>query len=217
MELSPRDPATGNGLAADRVRPATLRRMRPAAAEEEAALVERARRGDRVAFEELVRRHADHLYAVVLRFVADGGEAEEVTQEAFLRAWRGIGRFEGRSRFFTWLYRIGINEAKRRAARRPPATVVSLDDEPIPEAPDWSQAPETRFAEADLRRVLEDAIRALSPEYRAPIVLRDVEGLSTREAAEVMELGEAAFKSRLHRARLAVRRALDEYFLEAEE
>jgi RNA polymerase sigma-70 factor (ECF subfamily) len=191
--------------------------MRPAAAEEEAALVERARRGDRAAFEELVRRHADHLYAVVLRFVADSGEAEEVTQEAFLRAWRSIGRFEGRSRFFTWLYRIGINEAKRRAARRPPATVVSLDDEPIPEAPDWSQAPETRFAQSDLRRVLEDAIRALAPEYRAPIVLRDVEGLSTREAAEAMDLGEAAFKSRLHRARLAVRRALDEYFLEVEE
>jgi RNA polymerase sigma-70 factor, ECF subfamily len=86
--------------------------MRPAPAEQEAALVERARGGDRAAFEELIRRHADRLYAVVLRFVADGGEAEEVTQEAFLRAWRSIGRFEGRSRFFTWLYRIGINEAK---------------------------------------------------------------------------------------------------------
>lgn len=190
--------------------------MRPASAEGEDALVERARRGDRASFEELARRHADRLYAVVLRFVADGDEAEEVTQEAFLRAWRGIGEFEGRSRFFTWLYRIGINEAKRRAARRPPATVVSLDDQPIPEAPDWSEAPETRFAQADLRRVLEDAIRSLPIEYRMPIVLRDVEGLTTREAAQVMELGEAAFKSRLHRARLAVRRGLDEYFLEVE-
>jgi RNA polymerase sigma-70 factor (ECF subfamily) len=189
--------------------------MRPAATSEEATLVERARGGDRAAFEELVRRHADHLYAVLVRFVADRDEAEEVTQEAFLRAWRGIGRFEGRSRFFTWLYRIGINEAKRRAARRS-ATVVSLDDEPIPEAPDWSEAPETRVRQHDLRRVLENAIRALPIEYRAPLILRDVEGLSTQEAAEVMELGEAAFKSRLHRARLAVRRALDEYFLEEE-
>ncbi len=194
-----------------------LARMRPAPAETEAVLVERARGGDRVAFEELVRRHADRLYAVVLRFVADGDEAQEVTQEAFLRAWRNIGQFEGRSRFFTWLYRIGINEAKRRAARRPPATVVSLDDEPIPEAPDWSQAPETRLAQTDLRALLEDAIRALPIEYRAPIILRDVEGLSTLQAAEVMDLGEAAFKSRLHRARLAVRRALDEYFMEAEQ
>jgi RNA polymerase sigma-70 factor (ECF subfamily) len=191
--------------------------MRPTAAEPEAVLVQRARSGDRDAFEELVRRHADHLYAVVVRFVADGAEAEEVTQEAFLRAWRSIGRFEGRSRFFTWLYRIGINEAKRRARRRPPVPVLSLDDEPIPEAPDWSETPEARLRQHDLRRVLEGAIRALPIEYRAPIVLRDVEGLSTQEAAEVMELGEAAFKSRLHRARLAVRRALDEYFLEVEE
>jgi RNA polymerase sigma-70 factor, ECF subfamily len=188
--------------------------MRPPAATDEPILVERARGGDRAAFEELVRRHADRLYAVVVRFVADGTEAEEVTQEAFLRAWRSIRRFEGRSSFFTWLYRIGINEAKRRAARRPSAPVFSLDDEPIPEAPDWSEAPEARLRQRDLRRVLEEAIRALPIEYRAPIVLRDVEGLSTQEAAEVMELGEAAFKSRLHRARLAVRRALDEYFLE---
>ncbi|MEO8091623.1 MAG: sigma-70 family RNA polymerase sigma factor [bacterium] len=188
--------------------------MRRAGPEQEAALVERAQEGDRAAFEELARRHADRLYAVVLRFVADPEQAQEVTQEAFLRAWRGIGRFQARSRFFTWLYRIGINEAKRHAARRPPVEVVSLDDEPIPEAPDWSEAPETRADQAELRGVLERAIRGLPIEYRAPIVLRDVEGLSTREAAEVMDLGEAAFKSRLHRARLAVRRTLDEYFLE---
>jgi RNA polymerase sigma-70 factor (ECF subfamily) len=197
-----------------RPRDAKLPTMRPASAEHERVLVERARGGDRAAFEELVRRHADRLYAVVLRFVADGNEAQEVTQEAFLRAWRGIGRFEGRSRFFTWLYRIGINEAKRRAGRRPQPPVISLDDEPIEEAPDWSAAPDARFEQADLRSVLEEAIRSLPAEYRTPIILRDVEGLSTREAAEVMELGEAAFKSRLHRARLAVRRALDEYFME---
>ena len=190
--------------------------MRPAPAKEEDLLVDRARAGDRSAFEELVRQHADRLHAVVLRFVADRESAQEVTQEAFLRAWRSIGRFQGRSRFFTWLYRIGINEAKRRAAREP-TDVASLDDEPIPEAPDWSEAPQARLEQSDLRRVLEDAIRGLPIEYRAPVILRDVEGLSTREAAEVMELGEAAFKSRLHRARLALRRALDEYFLEGRE
>jgi RNA polymerase sigma-70 factor, ECF subfamily len=219
MGLSRRGPLSGtrHWLAAEGPGAVKLAPMRPASAEAEVVLVERARGGDRAAFEELVRRYADRLYAVVLRFVADAGEAQEVTQEAFLRAWRGIHRFEGRSRFFTWLYRIGINEAKRRAARRPPVTVVSLDDEPIPEAPDWSQAPETRVRQADLRRLIEEAIRALPLEYRAPLILRDVEGLSTQEAAEVMDLGEAAFKSRLHRARLAVRRALDEYFLETEE
>jgi RNA polymerase sigma-70 factor, ECF subfamily len=184
---------------------------------DEEQLVERSRAGDRLAFEELVRRHADRLYAVVLRFVADADEAEEVTQETFLRAWRGIGRFEGRSRFFTWLYRIGINEAKRRAERRPPAGAIgSIEDSPIEDAPDWSGAPEFRAEQGHLRQVLEDAIRALPIEYRGPLILRDVEGLSTQEAAEVMELGEAAFKSRLHRARLAVRRAVDDYYLEGE-
>lgn len=181
----------------------------------EQALVSRARGGDRVAFEELVRRHADHLYVVVLPFCVDASEAEDVVQEAFLRAWRSIGRFEGRSLFFTWLYRIGINEAKRRAERRRAAGPVgSIEDEPIDGAPDWSEAPEPSAERHELRRVLEGAVRALPPDYGAPLVLRDVEGLSTREAAEVMELSEAAFKSRLHRARLAVRRALDEHYIE---
>lgn len=192
-----------------------LRSMGGRAAGIEATLVDRARSGDRLAFEELVRRHADRLYAVVLRFVADDDEAQEVTQETFLRAWRSIGRFEGRSQFFTWIYRIGINEAKRRAARRPPAAVLSLDDEPVPEAPDWSEAPQTRIEQSELRRVLEEAVRALPVEYRAPIILRDIEGLSTGEAAEIVDLGEAAFKSRLHRARLAVRRAVDQHLTEA--
>ncbi len=191
--------------------------MSPTPTTSEAILVERAQAGDRAAFEELVRRHADRLYAVLLRFLGDGDEAEEVTQEAFLRAWRSIARFQGRSQFFTWLYRIGINEAKRRAERRSrPGTLTSIEDAPIEDAPDWSDAPELRAEQADLRAVLERAIGKLPPDYRAPLVLRDVEGLSTREAAEIMGLGEAAFKSRLHRARLAVRRALDEYFMEGE-
>ena len=199
------------------LRRAKVRLVRPISAESEASLVEAARAGDRDAFEELVRRTADRLYAVVLRFVANAEEAQEVTQEAFVRAWRSIERFEGRSRFFTWLYRIGINEAKRRADKGPTEPVLSLDDEPIPEAPDWSEAPQTRLEQTDLRGVLEDAIRALPLEYRAPVILRDVEGLSTAEAAEVMGLSEPAFKSRLHRGRLVLRRVLDEYFLEGRE
>ena len=92
----------------------------------------------------------------------------------------------------------------------------SIEDEPIEEAPDWSEAPDLRAEQHDVRQLLERAIRALPIEYRAPLILRDVEGLSTQEAAAIMELGEAAFKSRLHRARLAVRRAIDGYYLEAQ-
>ncbi len=194
------------------VAPVIVRRVRSAGAEQEEVLVGRAKQGDRAAFEELVRRNADRLYAVTLRFLADAEAAEDVTQEAFLRAWRGIGRFQGRSRFFTWLYRIAINEAKRLAGGKQ-AEVVSLDDEPIPEAPDWSEAPQARLEQSDLRRVLEAAVRELPIGYREPVILRDVEGLSTEEAAQVMALSEPAFKSRLHRARLAVRRSLDAYFL----
>jgi RNA polymerase sigma-70 factor (ECF subfamily) len=181
-------------------------------AADERSLVERARQGDRLAFEDLVRLHADRLYVVVLRFVADAQEAEEVTQEAFLRAWRSIGSFQARSQFFTWLYRIGINEAKRRAERQPPtAGAASLEETAAAEIPDWAEAPERRAEQSDLRARLEQAVRDLPVEYRAPLILRDIEGLSTKEAAEVMELGEAAFKSRLHRARLAVRKAVDVY------
>ena len=178
----------------------------------DAPLIERARVGDRAAFEELVRRHADRLYAVVLRFLGDRQEAEEVTQEAFLRAWRGIDRFAGQSEFFTWLYRIGINEAKRRAERRSPTEQsISLDEQPTAAPTDRRDEPQRRAEQRDLRLALERAVRALPPKYRAALILRDIEGLSTRQAAEIMELRESAFKSRLHRARLAVREAMEHH------
>lgn len=186
--------------------------MRPPSHADEADLVARAQAGDQRAFEELVRRHADRLYAVVLRFNGDRLEAEEVTQEAFLRAWRSIGRFKGDSQFFTWLYGIAINEAKRRIGRRPAtAGSSSLDEHPETEIADWSLAPEFNAGLRELRGVLEAAIRGLGPGYRASLILRDIEGLSTSEAAAVMGIGEAAFKSRLHRARLTVRKAIDDY------
>jgi RNA polymerase sigma factor (sigma-70 family) len=179
---------------------------------EESHLIELARAGDRAAFEELVRRHADRLYAVVLRLSGGPEEAEDITQEAFLRAWRSIKSFRGRSRFFTWLYRIGINEAKRRHERRPAAgSATSIEDSRLDDTPDWSESPERRAQQRDERAVLERAVRALPFKYRAPLILRDVEGLSTAEAAELMGLHEAAFKSRLHRARLSVRRALEDH------
>jgi RNA polymerase sigma-70 factor (ECF subfamily) len=177
---------------------------------QESDFVRRAKAGDRGAFEQLVHLHADRLHAVVLRISGDRHDAEEIVQEAFLRAWRGIGRFQGHSQFFTWLYRIGVNEAKRYHERRSARSAdTRLDDAPR-ELPDERQAPHLRAEERDLRRALEQAILALPMEYRMPLVLRDVEGLSTADASAVMELSEAAFKSRLHRARLAVRSAVED-------
>jgi RNA polymerase sigma-70 factor (ECF subfamily) len=177
---------------------------------DEQRLIARARAGDRLAFEELVRIHADRLYAVVLRLCAGPHEAEEVTQEAFLRAWGAIGRFDGRSQLFTWLYRIGVNEAKRRARSRSRRLyTVSLQEAPG-EPPDPSDAPEPRAERSVLRAALERSVRGLPLDYRAPLVLRDIEGLSTAQAAEILGISEAALKSRLHRARALIRNALEE-------
>jgi len=174
------------------------------------ALVAHAQAGARDAFEELVRRHADRLYAVVRRLGLSDEAATEVTQETFLRAWRGIGAFKGEAQFGTWLYRIGFNEAKRRlrreAARAQPR---SLDEEGAVEPPDLRDEPHLRLAHGELRAALATAVRALPLRYRAPLILRDIEGLSTAEASAVLGLSEAAFKSRLHRARAAVRDALE--------
>jgi RNA polymerase sigma-70 factor (ECF subfamily) len=163
-----------------------------------------------VAFEQLVRIHADRLCAVVLRLCAGPHEAEEVTQEAFLRAWRAIDRFDGRSQFFTWLYRIGVNEAKRRAERGGRKLRTVPLEEFSGEPPDLKEGPEPRAESSAVRAELERSVRALPLDYRAPLVLRDIEGLSTREAAEILGLSEAALKSRLHRARASVRDTLND-------
>ena len=174
-------------------------------------LVRDAQAGDHAAFEELVRRHADRLHAVVRRLVDSAHDADEVTQEAFLRAWRAIDRFKGDATFSTWLYRIAVNEAHRRRERHPSAKRdISLDEQAVePREPRPGPAGEAEHNA--LRTALERAIAELHPDLRTPLVLRDIEGLTTAEAAAVMELGEAAFKSRLHRARLAVRGAVASY------
>ena len=184
----------------------------PGCPDDESALVALARAGDRSAFDELVRRHADGLYAVVVRLCASAQEAEEVTQEAFLRAWRGLPGFRGGSQFFTWLYRIGVNEARRRSERsRRGAPVVTLDERRARDVSDGSMRPDARAEHAELRRELDRAIGGLPVDHRAALVLRDIEGLSTAQAAAVLGLREAAFKSRLHRARTALRLALADH------
>jgi RNA polymerase sigma-70 factor (ECF subfamily) len=175
----------------------------------EETLIARAAGGDMAAFEELVMRNADRLFASLRRFGLDDAEAQEVAQETFLRAWRSLPRFEGRSRFFTWLYRIGFNEAQRRLARRPAAgVVVSTEERPLDELADGRPGPTEQAEREELRAALRRALGELPVDLRAPVVLRDIEGLSTREAAAVLDLGEPAFKSRLHRGRMALRSLL---------
>jgi RNA polymerase sigma-70 factor (ECF subfamily) len=176
------------------------------------ALVARAQAGARDAFEELVHRHADRLCAVVRRLGLSAEAAEEVTQETFLRAWRGIAAFKGEAQFGTWLYRIGFNEAKRRLSREPARVhLCSLDEDGAPEPADLREEPHIRVAQGEARAALASAVRALPLKYRGALILSDIEGLSTAEAAAILGLSEGAFKSRLHRARLAVRDGVREY------
>ena len=179
-------------------------------------LIRRARGGDQDAFAELVVAHADRVYGALRRFGLDRGEADDVSQEVFLRAWRGLARFEERAQFSTWLYRIAFNEAQRRLSRRPPPSVEpDLDrDEPVVVIPDLPHlGPEAQTLDHEFERTLESALARLPAEWRAAVVLRDVEGVSTREAAEIVGVGEAAFKSRLHRGRMELRALLEPYLL----
>jgi RNA polymerase sigma-70 factor (ECF subfamily) len=172
----------------------------------ERELIGRAQAGDVCAFEALAEVHADRLYTVALRLVGDGGEAEDVLQETLLRAWRGIRRFEGRAMVFTWLYRIAVNESNRALERRQRRrSNVPVDQRAIDVPAPSSDGPVSQAERRQLRDALQLAISQLSPPCRTALVLRDIEGLSTREAAEIAGVGEAAFKSRLHQARLTVR------------
>jgi RNA polymerase sigma factor (sigma-70 family) len=181
----------------------------PGILDTETAMVARARDGDVDAFEQLAGAHADRLFALLLRLLDDRAEAEDVAQEVMLRAWRGIGRFQGQSLFFTWLYRIAINEANRsleKSSRRPASASIDAAAFQLPAAA--RDEPSRRLEQAELREALSQALVRLPPDYRIAIVLHDVEGLSARQAAEVAGCGQAAFKSRLHQARLRIRAAI---------
>jgi RNA polymerase sigma-70 factor, ECF subfamily len=180
----------------------------------EQELIRKARAGDQDAFAELVAIHAERVYGALRRFGLDPGEADEVAQEVFVRAWRGLGRFEQRSRFSTWLYRIAFNEAQRKLSRREPQRVQADPDrgDPILSVPESAQlGPEAQTLDREFEQVLDRALAQLPPEWRAAVVLRDIEGLSTRDAAGIVGVGEAAFKSRLHRGRLRLRPLLEPY------
>jgi RNA polymerase sigma-70 factor, ECF subfamily len=180
----------------------------------EPELIHRARGGDEDAFAELVALHADRVYGALRRFGLDPSEADEVGQEVFLRAWRGLPRFEERARLSTWLYRIAFNEAQRRLARRPPprAEPDPEREDPVAALPESAQlGPEAQTLDHEFARTLEQALAQLPSDWRMAVVLRDIEGLSTSEAAEIAGVGEAAFKSRLHRGRMQLRTLLEPY------
>ena len=169
---------------------------------DEAGLVAAARAGDVDAFAELVRRFEPRVRALLWRLLDDEREIEEATQDAFVQAWRNLDHYRGEAAVFTWLYRIAVNEALQRLRRRR-VQVVELNEAEA--GASGGRAPDEAAGATELRDFLRARIRALPPEYRAPLVLRDLEGLSNKEVATVLGLSIAAAKSRVHRARMRLR------------
>ena len=190
---------------------------------DELALVSAAKAGDVSAFEQLVKRYDRNVFRIAQHITHSREDAEDVVQEAFLKAYSNLAQFQGQSKFYTWLVRIAVNEALMKLRRRRPERFVSLDEDvkteedSLPrEVADWSPNPEQLYNQSELRDILSRTIQGLPPTFRTVFVLRDVEGLSTEETAEALDLSVPAVKSRLLRARLQLRERLNRYFQKRE-
>ena len=180
-------------------------------------LVRRAQDGDERAFGEMVSRYEAKVYSLALKMVRNPEDAEDILQDTFLRAYRGIKSFKGDSTFSTWIYRITANSALMRLRKKQLPT-VSIEDAEERETPvaiaDWGPGPVEQVLNRELQQLMDEAIEALPAEFRQVFVLRDIEELSNTEVADILDLSVAAVKSRLHRARLKVRNRLAPYFTE---
>ncbi|MGE4116212.1 MAG: RNA polymerase sigma factor [Candidatus Nanopelagicales bacterium] len=172
-------------------------------------LVASARAGDERAFDELASRHSRRVHRLVARMLADPTAADDVVQEALVRAWRGLPTFRGDAAFPTWLHRIAVNEANRHLARESRRELVPYDDV-MAQVPDLAADVPERAESNETRRRLEALLAGLPGNYRAAVVLRDVEGMTNAEAADMLGVDLRNFKSRLHRGRMALRRGLEE-------
>jgi RNA polymerase sigma-70 factor (ECF subfamily) len=171
--------------------------------------VARAGAGDDAAFAALMRRHNQRLFRLARAVVRDDREAEDVVQEAYVRAFTHLDQFEGRARFATWLSRIALHEALARV-RRGRRFAALPEEETLSDLPVTARSgPEDRAANRELAVALAAAVDALPESHRAVFVLREVEGLSTAETAEVLGLSQPNVKVRLHRARAALRADLE--------
>ena len=186
---------------------------------DEAALVARAQAGDQAAFTTLVDHYHRKIYRIGKNITQNNEDAEDVLQETFLKAYEHLGGFQGNSKFYTWIVRIAVNEALMKLRKRKGDRFVSLD-EPIEtgeeevkrEVAVWEDNPEQRYSREEIQHILEEAVDDLKPDFRTVFALRDIEELSTEETAEALGISVPAVKSRLLRARLALREKLTRQF-----
>ena len=186
---------------------------------DESSLVAQAKAGDQAAFSELVTHYERKIYRLAKNITRNDEDAEDVLQDAFLKAYTHLDNFKGDSKFYTWIVRIAVNEALMRLRKRKTDRTVPLD-EPVElgeetvarEIAVWEDNPEQRYSKEEWRNILDAAVDDLKPDFRTVFVLRDIEELSTEETAETLGISVPAVKSRLLRARLALRETLTRQF-----
>jgi RNA polymerase sigma-70 factor (ECF subfamily) len=191
----------------------------PPLANDEGQLVTRARAGDAQAFTELVNRYERKIYRLAKHITQNDEDAEDVLQDAFLKAYEHLDTFQGNSKFYTWIVRIAVNEALMRLRKRKSDRTVPLD-EPIDTGEEtvtreiavWEDNPEQQYSREEMHDILDQAVESLKPDFRTVFALRDIEELSTEETAEALGISIPAVKSRLLRARLALRERLTRQF-----
>jgi RNA polymerase sigma-70 factor (ECF subfamily) len=185
----------------------------------ELELVTRARDGDSTAFSTLIKRYEGRIFRLAMNITQNREDAEDVLQESFLKAYEHLDQFLGNSKFYTWIVRIAVNQALMKLRKRRNDRSVSLDeqidtgeDTVVREIASWDPDPEERYSREELNTILTEAVDELAPIYRTVFTLRDVDGLSTEETAEALDLSIPAVKSRLLRARLQLRDRLTRFF-----
>jgi RNA polymerase sigma-70 factor (ECF subfamily) len=185
--------------------------------DKESDLLMQAQAGDVAAFERFVRLFERRVRGLLGRLLSDERDVEEAAQDTFVQAWRNLSRFRGNAAPFTWLYRIAVNEALQRTRRKRPETrpiegevldVLEHERRPAGSPP---RPVDLELEEREAQAFLLEQVRRLPFELRAPIVLRDIEGWSNQEAADILELSLAATKSRIHRARMKLREELEQW------
>lgn len=192
----------------------TQKTRRELGASEDVSLVCSAKQGDMVAFDELTKRYSPMIFRIAMRIAGSREDAEDVVQDAFLKAFLHLQGFEERSRFSTWLTRIAVNEALARLRRSRRGPTVSIDDRTDDSMSlgdriaDWKPNPEQHYNTFQLRKLLHEAVLSLPDRHKAVLLLRDVEGLCIADTAEMLGLSVPNVKTRLLRAHLKLRRSL---------
>ena len=186
---------------------------------DDAALVARAQAGDQEAFAALVNEYSRKIYRLAKNITQNDEDAEDVLQESFLKAYEHLAGFQGNSKFYTWIVRIAVNQSLMKLRKRKGDRFISLD-EPVETGEDmvkreiavWEDNPEQRYSRDEMQAILNEAVDSLKPDFRTVFTLRDIEELSTEETAEALGISVPAVKSRLLRARLALREKLTRQF-----